>query len=58
MCLVCLVYLPFLAMHIADLLSKTTKGASSGTMSVYLFNNSLINIMKCAKAIPILHATL
>ena len=32
-CLVCLVSLPFLAMHRADLLSKTIKGASSGTMS-------------------------
>ena len=40
MCLVCLVSLPFLAMHIADLLSKTIKGNSSGTMSGSLFNNS------------------
>ena len=37
MCLVCLVSLPFLALHIADLLSKTIKVASSGTMSVSLF---------------------
>ena len=33
MCLVCLVSLPFLAMHIEDLLFKTIKGASSGTIS-------------------------
>ena len=33
MCLVCLVSLPFLAMHMADFLSKTIKGASFGTMS-------------------------
>ena len=39
-CLVCLVYLPFLAMHMADLLSKTIKGASFGTMSGSSFNNS------------------
>ena len=32
-CMVCFVSLPFLAMHIADLLSKTIKGASFGTMS-------------------------
>ena len=40
MCLVCLVSLPFLAMHIVDLLSKTIKGASSGTMSGFLFSSS------------------
>ena len=39
MCLVCLVSLPFLAIHIANLLSKTIKGASSGTMSGSLFKN-------------------
>ena len=38
MCLVCLIPLPFLAMHIADLLK--------------------INILKCAKAIPAVHAAL
>ena len=40
MCLVCLVSLPFLAMHIADLLSKTIKGYYFGTMSGSSFNNS------------------
>ena len=40
MCLVCLVYLPLLAMHIAYLLSKKIKGASFGTMSGSSFINS------------------
>ena len=44
MCLVCLIYLPLLAIHIEDLLSNTFKGDSSGTMSVYLFKNSWINM--------------
>ena len=57
-CLVCLVSLPLLVIHISDLLSKTIIGASSGTMSVYLFNHSLINILKCAKAIPAVHTAL
>ena len=39
-CMVCLVSLPLLAMHMADLLSKTIKGASFGTMSGSLFINS------------------
>ena len=57
-CLVCLVSLPFLAMHMADFLSKTNKGASLGTMSGSSFNNLLTYILKCAKAIPAVHATL
>ena len=56
--MVCLVSLPFLATHIAYLLSKIIKGASYGTMSGYLFNNSLINVLKCAKAIPAVHDVL
>ena len=40
MCLVCLLSLPFLSMHIADLLSKTIKGASFGTMYGFSFSNS------------------
>ena len=58
MCLVFLVSLPFLAMHIADLLSKTIKGAYSVTMSGSLFNNSWTNILKCSKLIPAVHAAL
>ena len=50
--------LPLLAMHIADLLSKKIKGDSSETMSGYLFNNSLIKILKCDKSIPAVHAAL
>ena len=58
MCLVCLVSLPFLSMHISDLLSKTIKGASFRTISGYSFNNSWTNIMKCAKVIPVVRAAL
>ena len=58
MCLVCLVSLPLLVIHIADLLSKTIRGAFYNTISGYLFNNSLINILKCAKAITLVHAEL
>ena len=39
-CLVCLISLPFLAMHIADVLFKTIKGYFSGNMAGSLFNNS------------------
>ena len=55
-CLVWLVSLPFLAIHIVDLLSKTIRGASSGTMSGYLLKFSWFNILKYAKAIPAVHA--
>ena len=58
MCLVCLVSLPLLDIHIEDLLSHIIKGASSGTISGSLFNNSLINILKCDKSIPAVHAAL
>ena len=59
MCLVCLVSLPLLAMHIADLLFKTMKGDSSVTMSRSFFKkNSWIIILKCDKAIPAVHAAL
>ena len=55
MCLVCLVSLLLLVIHIADLPSKSIRGASSGDISVSLFNYSWINILKCAKAIPTVH---
>ena len=58
MCLVYLVFLPFFAIHIADLLSKTIRGSSSVTMAGLLFNNSWSNILKCAEAIPAVHAAL
>ena len=57
-CMLCLVSLPVLAMHIEDLPSKTIKGASYGNMSGSYFSNSRINILKCAKAIPAMHAAL
>ena len=52
MWLVCLVYLPFLDINTADLPSNITRGASYGIIYGSLFNNSWINTMKCAKAIP------
>ena len=58
MCLVCLVYLPLLAIHIEYLISNITRGASYGTISGYLFNNLLINTLKRAKSIPVLHSAL
>ena len=58
MCLECLVSLPFLAMHMADLLSKTIKGVYFGTMYGSSFNNSWTNILKCDKAIPSVHSAL
>ena len=42
----------------AYVLSKTIKGASSGNISGSLFNNSWINILKCDKSIPTVHAEL
>ena len=58
MCLVLLVSLALLAIHTVDLLSNIIKGAYSGTIYGSLFKNSLINILKCDKAIPIVHAAL
>ena len=56
--LVCLLYLPLLAIHIEDLLYNTTRGAFSWTIHGSLFNNLWIKILKCAKAIPSVHAAL
>ena len=56
--LVFLVSLPFLAIHISYILCYTIRGSSSGTISESLFKNSWINILKCAKAIPAVHAAL
>ena len=57
-CLVCLVYLPFLAMQIADFLSNIMGGACSGTTYGFLFNNSLFGIMKFVRSIPSVRAEL
>ena len=51
MCLMCLVSLPFLAIHTADLLSKIMRGACYGITSGSLFKNSLFRILKCVIAI-------
>ena len=40
MCLVCLVSLPYLVIHTSDLISKTIRASSSGTIYGSLFNNS------------------
>ena len=58
MCLVCLVVLPLLVIHTEDLLSNIIRGDASGTIYVSLFNNSWINILKCDKKIPAIHAAL
>ena len=58
MCLVCLVSLPLLAMHIEGLLYNTIRVASSGAIYESLLNSSWINILKFAKAIPVVHAAL
>ena len=58
MCLVCLLSLPLLEIHIVDLLSNTIRGGYSGTISGSLLNNSWINILKCDRAIPEVHAEL
>ena len=56
--LVCLISLPFLAIHIAYLLSKTISGSYPGIMSGSLLNSSFINILNCAKSITAVHDVL
>ena len=58
MCLVCLVSLPLLSIQKTYFLSNIIRGASSVNVSGSLFNNSWINILKCDKYIPEVHATL
>ena len=58
MCLVCLLSLSLLAIKTADLISKIIRGSSPGTIYGSLFNNSLINILKYAKAITAVHVAL
>ena len=58
MCLLCLVSLPLLDLKTSDLLSNIIRGSFYGTISGSLFNNSQINIMKCATAIPVVHTAL
>ena len=58
MCLVCLLSFPLLYIHTSDLLSNIIRGAAYGTIFGSLVNNSLINILKCSKEIPAVHAAL
>ena len=60
MCLVCLVFLPFLVIYIyiSDLLYKIIIGAFYGTIFGSLFINLLFSIQKCARAIHVVHAEL
>ena len=58
MCMLCLVYLPFLAMQIADLQSNIVIGDCSGTTSVSLFKNQLFSILECARAITSVNSEL
>ena len=53
-----MVYLPFLAIHTADLIYNIIRGACSGTTSVSLFKNSLFRIQKFARVFSKVHATL
>ena len=57
-CLIFLVSLPFLAIHISDLLSNIIREPSSGNIHGSLFNSLWINILKFAKASPEVHAAL
>ena len=52
---VCLVYLTFLTIQRAYLLSNIIRGDSYGNIYGYFFNNSQIIILKCAKAISAVH---
>ena len=56
--LLCLASLPFLSIHITDLLSNIIRGASSVTIFVSLFRNSWLFIPKYDKDIPAVHAAL
>ena len=58
MFLVCLLSLPFLSINTDYLLSNLMRVVCSGTMSVSLFVNSSFIILKCDRAIPVVHAEL
>ena len=58
MCLVCLVFLPLLAIHTDDILSIITIGAWYGTTYGSLFIISLFSIMKFAKTITAVNSEL
>ena len=47
----CMVSLPFLTIHIADLLSNIMRGACFENTYVSLFRNSSFSILKFARAI-------
>ena len=54
----CLVSLPFLAINTDDYISNIMRGPCSVTTFGSSFISSLFSIMKCAKAIPEVHAAL
>ena len=57
-CLVCLVYLPLLAIYTADLPYNIMRGACYGTTSRSLFRNSLFITLKCTRDIPAVYTEL
>ena len=58
MCLVCLAYLQFLAMHTSDLQYNMMICACYGTTYVSLFISSLFHSLKFNISIPAVHAAL
>ena len=57
-CLVCLVFLPLLAINIADFIYNIIIGTFYGTTYVPLFNKLLFSILTFARAIPEVHTAL
>ena len=57
-CLLCLMYLPFLATQIDYLSSNIMRGACYGTIYRPLFHNLLFSILKWDRAIPAVYAAL
>ena len=58
MCIVWFLSLPILSIHTSYFLSNIIIGSSYGTIYGSLLKNLWINILKCAKAIPEVHAAL
>ena len=58
MCLLCLVSLLLLSIQTSDLIFNIIRGYYSGTIYGYFFNNSWINIMKCAESTNAVHSAL
>ena len=57
-CLVCLVYLPLISMHRADLPFNIMRCSCYGTTYGSMFNNSILGILKCSRSITVVHAAL